>query len=764
MTFARRLLPKYIMAEAVPYILLTLSLLTAILFAQQAGRFAEIALYAQLPVALLGQLGAALLPGVLVFSIPTAVLAGIIIGYARMGSDSELVAMRAAGVGTWTMMWPLILIGILASAAATYIHMKEAPRATRDIRKAAIQGALRKLDSPVEPRTFTTEIPKLVIYVRDGNKESGSWGRVFIYTQEGGAVRVVTARSGRIDSSIEKSELVLSDAVATRLPVAGDPDQNYVVERSEQLRIAINTGRTALIEQLSKDEAGPDGLEWSDLKERASGGTVEQQKEAQRTLHRRLALSLSPFLFAILGGAIGIRVRRGGRGLGILLSLVVVVLYYLLSLLGESSARAGTVSPVVGAWSATVLMAVVTLVLLTIHRLPGIALIWSPFARTRRKETAPRARGEDRTVGVGRSGFPSLLDISLFRTLSISFLVGFVALVSIFVIFTLFEMWRFIASNRISMALVGRYLLFLLPLVSVEVFPATMLIAVLVTYALLARRMEAVAWWASGQSVYRLMVPGLLFALAAGAGTWLIQEHLMPSANVKQDALRAQIRGGEARAVTGTDRQWLASLESNRLYSYEFDEQAQVLREPLIYEFDSEGVHLTSISKADSAFWTGSDRLMLEGAEVLSFRELEVERQLMDTTEMARVEQLQIFKPTIDKPSQLSSTGLSTYLKSVKRRGMEASTLVLALHRKYATPFGALVMAFIGIPLALSFGRKGAVIALCLAVGVSVAYIGVGGGFQQLGNYGLLPPAVAAWSPPVIFAAAGTYFLSRLRT
>ncbi len=764
MTFGRQLLARYIVGAAVPYIFLTLALLTAILFAQQAGRFAEVALYAQVPFSLLGQIGAALLPGVLVFSIPTAVLAGIIIGYARMGSDSELVAMRAAGVGTWTMMWPLLVIGVLATCGATYIHMKEAPRAARDIRKAAIQGALRKLDSPVEPRTFTTEIPKFVIYVRDGNKVSGSWGRVFIYTEENGAVRVVTARSGRIDSSTDKSELVLSDSVATKLPVAGAADQNYVVERFDQLRIAINTGRSALLERLNKDEISSDELDWSDLEQRAYGGTVEQQREAQRTLHRRLALSSSPFLFAILGGAIGIRVKRGGRGLGILLSLAVVVVYYLVSLFGESSARAGTVSPVVGAWSATVLIALVTLILLTIHRLPGISLAWNPLARFNKKKAAPRARAEDRTVGAGRSGFPSLLDISLFRTLSISFLLGFVALVSIFVIFTLFEMWRFIASNRVGFGVVSRYLLFLLPLVSVEVFPATMLIAVLVTYALLARRREAVAWWASGQSVYRLMVPGLLFALAAGAGTWLIQEHLMPSANVKQDALRAQIRGGEARAVTGTGKQWLASLETNRLYSYEFDEQAQVLREPVIYEFDAAGVHLTAISKAEHGFWTASDRLMLNNAEVLSLRGLEVDRKLVPASEVARVEPAQIFKPTIDKPSQLSSTGLSTYLKSVKRRGMEASTLALALHRKYATPFGALVMAFIGIPLALSFGRKGAVIALVVAVGVSVAYLGVGGGFQQLGNYGLLPPAVAAWSPPVIFAAAGTYFLSRLRT
>ena len=121
---------------------------------------------------------------------------------------------------------------------------------------------------------------------------------------------------------------------------------------------------------------------------------------------------------------------------------------------------------------------------------------------------------------------------------------------AIFNIFTLFELWRFIAVTQVGIDLVARYLFFLLPLVAVELFPATMLISVLVTYALLARRREAIAWWASGQSVYRLMLPGLIFALMVAGSSWLIQEHLMPGSNLKQDALRARIRGGEARAIT----------------------------------------------------------------------------------------------------------------------------------------------------------------------------------------------------------------------
>jgi lipopolysaccharide export LptBFGC system permease protein LptF len=208
----------------------------------------------------------------------------------------------------------------------------------------------------------------------------------------------------------------------------------------------------------------------------------------------------------------------------------------------------------------------------------------------------------------------------------------------------------------------------------------------------------------------------------------------------------------------------MASVENNRVYSYEFDEESHSLQEPVVYDFDEAGIHLTKITRAATANWTTNDSLTLQDAEQLSLNGLEVTRQNLASTQLSGVEPVQVFRPSVDKPSQLSSSGLKTYLKAAQRRGMQVSALALALQRKYTTPLGAVVMAFIGIPLALSFGRKGAVIALCVAVGVSVAYLGVTGGFQQLGSYGLLPPAVAAWSPTVIFAAAGTYFLSRLRT
>ena len=776
------LIPRYIVGAMAPYIALSLLLLTAILIAQQSSRLAEVIIYTDLPMSLLGSIGAALLPGVLTFSIPLATLAGIIVGYSRMGSDSEIIAMRSAGVGSWTMIWPALLIGLVFSGATTYLHLKEAPEAARDLERIALQGALAKLDSPVEPRTFST-LPRYVIYVRDGDKAQGTWGRVFIFAQRRDQTNeIFTARSGRIDSAGEQSELVLTDVLATEFPVGneGQPqeapapmltaasnngEKSYVVKRFDQLRFSINTGRADIVQRLNQRDTNADAMDWQELRERTVSGTVEQQREAARILNRRAALSLAPFVFSLIGVGLGLRVRRGGRSIGVLLSLIVVIVYYLLSLLGESLARVGTVSPNIGPWMATVFIVCVGLLFLLVQRIPFFRIPW-PQRGTRGTKKTDRERRKSVKVAVPFSktlAFPNLMDATLLRALAVTFVVCFIALAAIFNIFTLFELWRFIAVTQVGADLVARYLLFLLPLIAVELFPATMLISVLITYALLARRQEVIAWWASGQSVYRLMLPGFFFALLMAGSSWVIQEYVMPGTNLRQDALRARIRGGEARAITRTGRQWLASTDTRRFYSYEFGADGSLI-EPTVYELDADAVHLAQVVSGKSASWIDPTHLKINDTETLALKGMEVERRSHPETVFAGVESAAVFKPTIDKPSQLSARDLDRYLDAAKQRGIDVSAMAVALQRKYAGPFNILIMAFIGMPLAVSFGRKGTVIALCAAVVVGIAYWAVGGGFQQLGNHGLLRPTVAGWSPLLIFAAAGTYFLSRVRT
>lgn len=761
----RRLIERYILRTIFPYSVASLILLTAILFAQQTGRYFETIFHGVMPSSFVYGLALALLPTVLVFTVPMAVLSGTIIGLGRMASDSELVAMRAAGVSTWRMLWPALLLGLLATGATAWLNLKEAPRAQQQLKSVAIRSALYKLDSPVEPRTFTTDLPNKVIYVRDGDKSLGQWGRVFIQSQSADhSTMLVTARIGRIDQSTEKSELVLQDAMQTTLPPPDARTQAFVVERLDLLRLDFNTGRAALLKGLQKEESGPDSMGWTELRQFIAHSSGAEQRDAAMIFHKRLALSLTPFVFSLFGAALALRMRRGSRGFGVLVSLLVLLIYYLVTLGGDQMARAGNLPPMVGAWLATVVTLLLGIGLLAVRtRQIGFHFRRAPQAPALSPE---RAAPENARPGARRwlITFPTLLDMSILRAMTLSFVFGFVTLVLIFNVFTTFELWRFIAASKSSVTLVAQYLFYLLPLVSIELFPGSVLVAALMTYALIARRREAVAWWASGQSVYRLMLPGLAFAVLIAAGSWFIQERVMPQANVRQDGLRARIRGNIAQTAAGTERRWLVSTDGKRIYAYEFDEARQVLLKPWIYDFDEQQTALKRVTMGEEGRWLSSNEFELSKAQWIDVNDQRVTRQSAAQMKISGVDPPAVFRPTVDRPSQLSADKLKVYIKTLRDRGADTAALAVALQRKYAAPFGVIVMALIGMPLAISFGRKSTVVALCSAVAVSLSFWLVSGGFQQLGEHSLLPAVAAVWTPIVIFACGGLYFISRVRT
>ncbi|MGQ0761462.1 MAG: LptF/LptG family permease [Acidobacteriota bacterium] len=758
----RRIIERYILRTILPYAAAALVLLTGILFVQQSGRYFETIFRTTVPAQFLYGLSLAILPTVLVFTIPMAVLSGTIIGLGRMGSDSELIAMRAAGVSRRQIVLPALVIGQLATVVALQLNLSEAPHAQQDLRALGARAALYKLDSPVEPQTFTTDIPGYVIYVREGDKSRGQWGGVFIQTKEAdGSTRLITARSGRIDSSAEKSELVLQDAVQTKLPAGEAADQQYVVERLDQLRILFNTGRNELIARLQKSENKPDEMGFRALRRFINESTGPQRREGVFLLHKRIALGLSPLVFAFLGAVLAMRFRRGSRGFGALTSLVVMVTYYLLVVAGEQLTRGGTLPPVVGGWLATSLVLIFALVLLLVNQTFSFSLRRATTDRAPRAEVKTQKQTARRRWTVR---FPTLLDTSVVRTMALSFLFAFVALVIVFNIFTGFELWRFLVTRGGGVKLLGEYLFFLLPLVSVELFPGSVLVAALLTYALIARRREAIAWWASGQSVYRLMLPGLIFAMVIAGGLWLIQERIMPAANVKQDDLRARIRGNVTQSTLG-ERRWLVSTDQRRIYSYEFDDQAQALIKPSIYEFDPARIsELKRVMNGGSARWVGPNRIEITNAKWFDLDKPLVATQSAQGLLLDGVDSPRVFRPTVDRPSQLDASRLREYIKTLKARGADTAVLAVGLQRKYAAPFSVIIMALIGMPLAVSLGRKSTVLALCSAVVVSLLFWLISSGFQQLGEHALLPPAVAVWAPIAIFAGGAFYFISRVRT
>ena len=122
------------------------------------------------------------------------------------------------------------------------------------------------------------------------------------------------------------------------------------------------------------------------------------------------------------------------------------------------------------------------------------------------------------------------------------------------------------------------------------------------------------------------------------------------------------------------------------------------------------------------------------------------------------------FLQEVLQDQQMNYQQLAEYIRELQRSGIDTITLQVSFYRKFALPLFALVMASdlgaVRIP-GRQPGRDGG----CgVSFAIAIAYWTIGKLFEQLGDVNLLPAMLAAWSPDVIFAMAGIYFFTRMRT
>ena len=773
------LIARYLIQAIFPYFLFSWLLLTVVLFVQQASRYADIFFSVNIPAQLVWQLTFALIPSVIAFTCPMAVLVGTVIGLSKMQGDSELVAIRAAGVANWQIMIPVVVLGIALSLFAFFVNVSGVPFAAGIVRKVALQTAIKKLESPIEPGVFNTEVAGYTIYVRGGDIETGRWNGIFIYSNDNasGSERLITSGEGRVDVSEESSELVLSNAYSYTFPSRPGPGK-FVAESIGELRLAIKTKRNELIQRLASAELTPEELGLSQLNDYAVSREGKDRIEAEILWQRRILLSITPLIFCILGASMTLRFKRGGRGFGVLLALTGLITYYLFAFLGEQLARTGRLSVLGGGLIPIIISAA--------------AIIWFGFSGRLRigiptteqllsflpDHIQKKSKSERRSVFVDLT--TGLRDMDLIVNLLRYFLISLGFLSAIFLIFTAFELWKFAGRIDHGVELLVEYLFFLLPFVYIQLAPSSAMIAILATYVIKSRQNEIVSWTAAGQSVYRLLVPAFLLMALLGIVNWQIQERLLPSTNQTQEELRNQIRNTGSEIKAG-GRSWFAT--GSRIYSFippqdggnkvdsavnknlltqsaavASDNESPV-RDVNIYEFADTGI-LQTVYRFPSASWQDGVELVGPGE-----RSALMKGTLMSET----VDRETLHEPSNPfiqsglKPNQMSSGELRQKME-LSGSDTEKLSLNVALQKKHATFVIPFVIALFTAPFSLSLNRRSRVVTVGYAVAVWLVFTASSSLFEQFGLGGLIDGRVAVWGPIAIFAVLGMFLLTRVRT
>ncbi|MEP7212194.1 MAG: LptF/LptG family permease [Acidobacteriota bacterium] len=761
---------RYLIGAVLPYFVFAWLLLSVILFVQQASRFSDIFFSANIPTNLIWQLTVALVPSVISFTCPMAVLVGVIIGLSKMQGDSELVAIRAAGVGNVQIAIPILILGIFLSAVAFTINLYGVPLAASIVRRVAVQTAIYKLESPIEPGVFNTELAGYTVYVKDGDISAGTWKNIFIFSEDekSGMSRLITSRSGRIDTTGQASELVLENAVVSTFTPAAEGEK-FVSENIGEFRFAIKTKRGELIEKLSSSEGSPEELGLSQLADYARSKEGSERTEAQIVWQRRITLSLTPIIFCLLGTAMILRFTGRGRGFGIFVALIALICYYLLAFFGEQLGRTGQISVFVGSLI-PIAASVVAIVWFTFAGRTSVFRGWPErfgtlFANLKFRRSSARRHNIFVDLTTGLRDFDVFTDLAKYFLLTLGFLT------TVFLIFTAFELWKFAGTTEGGIVLLGRYLLYLLPFVYLQLAPSAAMVATLATYVIKSRQNEIVTWISAGQSTYRLLLPCLIFMLALGGFNWIIQEKVAPFTNQKQDQLRTDLRSRGA-AVNKSQKYWVAN--DQRIYSFKMEmasdnelswsvasKAAPQISALTIYEFADDGSKLQSVYRSDKAFWDGGGIKLGRGAtrSMLGDGKVVVETAAETTVR----ERTNPFVKIRSKPSHLNTSETRAQLDE-SESDIERRTFAVALEKKYATLIMPFVIALFTAPFSLSLSRKGKVVTVGYAIALWLFFTAVISVFEQLGAGGYTSAWLAMWAPVLLFSMLGIYLLSRVKT
>ncbi len=747
---------RYIFLTILPYFVFSWLMLSVILFVQQAGRYSELFFNSNIPSLLIWQLTAALAPNVIAFTCPMAILVGSIIGLSKMQSDNELIALRAAGVANLRIVLPTFIIGICLTAFAFLVNIQIVPFAAKIIRQISIQAAIFKLESPIEPGVFNSDLNDYTIYVRDGDIEKGVWKNVFIYNEDTQKqeVRLITSKSGRVDSYNDDSELVLDNAVRTTIPEIA-AEGKYISENIGEIRFVIKSKKSELIDRLGKQM--PEELGLAELKKYAKTLDGKAKIEAQILFYRKIILSVTPLLFSLLGAALVLRFNRSGRGFGIVLALVSLVSYYLTVILSEQLARTEKLNNL----EAGILPIAAGF----------IALVWLSYSKKFSADIKTWFNSKITLTGKFKTqDRKSLLQYIFFRILDFDivfgiikyFVLSFGFLSSIFIIFTTFELWKFAGLIDRGGILLLKYLFYLIPYIYIQLAPVSLMIAVLAAYILKSRQNEIITWIAAGQSIYRLLVPCLVLMCGLGYINWEIQEKILPGANRVQDELRNQIRN-QGLIKTKTGKFWVAN--DRRIYSFDLAEntesRVQNVGNLTVYEFSEDNSTIQNIYKSRTASWS-SDKLKLNGIS----KKLTFEKGQFSTGSVEDVslnEQSNPFVIFQNQPSHLNSGELKTRMDNLDTDS-ERKNFEISLQKKNSTILLPLIITLFIAPFALSLTSKGKVLTVGSAVGVWLVYMGATNVFEQLGSNNFISPVTAVWSPLIIFSIIGIYLISKIKT
>jgi lipopolysaccharide export system permease protein len=286
---------RYIFRTTMVAFLITLITLTVVIWFTQAMRDFDLITSERQTLFVFIGITSMIVPLLVMIIAPIALMVSASHVLSRLGSDSEIIVMNAAGVSPWRLLWPFLVAGVLVSMLVAAIAIYVSPRALRALRDWSSQVRADILTNIVQPGRFTSVGGNLTFHIAD-RRPYGLLVGIFVDDRRDPHEEATyLAEQGEIVKNPNGSFLVLEHGSIQRLE-AGRPDPRIVTFDRYAFDLSKFTGGPQSVTYTVREK-----YLWELMWPPANDQLYATQPDQYRSeLYDRFATPLYPLAFVIL--------------------------------------------------------------------------------------------------------------------------------------------------------------------------------------------------------------------------------------------------------------------------------------------------------------------------------------------------------------------------------------------------------------------------------------------------------------------------------
>ncbi|MCW5206323.1 LptF/LptG family permease [Desulfobulbus sp. F5] len=304
-------------------------------------------------------------PHLLLYVIPMAGMTGVIIGFTRLTTDREMLALKACGISLRQMLPPVVLLAAAIATLTGYFSVRLIPAGEIAMRQLMYQLAKEKIDKGIKEKKFTEALGEVVVYV-DETDQDGAWRGVYVSDMRGRQQPIIImAKDGRMQADISRMAVTIVLHDGTLHSTSGFDGQTV---RFSRYSLSIPLKPPTKIDGDDITQLSKSSMSQEQLLTEANRPDAHPQDVLtfMSEYHHRLAMPVGCLILSLLGLPLGLQAGPGRKAIGIPLGLAFFVLYYMMSTIGQVMAEDRAVPVFIGLWLPNALFAV--LVLFIFHR------------------------------------------------------------------------------------------------------------------------------------------------------------------------------------------------------------------------------------------------------------------------------------------------------------------------------------------------------------------------------------------------------------